>query len=161
MEISHVCCAPSEDSGQPGHPPSLIRTFAVRWRYLGSLAIQWAHSTNSDQTERMSRLIWVLGALATLLVLSCCGSVVLCDYAWAFVGSQNAWSLFSWGGSFIFCTIKLLPPWEGSIMFCTIKLLPPWDGSAMFCKIKLLPTGHNLSPKLHRHPHKAEPWTIH
>ena len=26
----HVCpCAPSEDSGQPGHPPSLIRVFAV------------------------------------------------------------------------------------------------------------------------------------
>ena len=24
-------CAPSEDSCQPGHPPSLIRVFAVRW----------------------------------------------------------------------------------------------------------------------------------
>ena len=24
-------CAPSEDSDQPGHPPSLIRVFAVRW----------------------------------------------------------------------------------------------------------------------------------
>ena len=24
-------CAPSEDSGQPGHPPSLIRVFSVRW----------------------------------------------------------------------------------------------------------------------------------
>ena len=23
-------CAPSEDSDQPGHPPSLIRVFAVR-----------------------------------------------------------------------------------------------------------------------------------
>ena len=28
-------CAPSEDSGQPGHPPSLIRVFAVRMEKLG------------------------------------------------------------------------------------------------------------------------------
>ena len=25
-----MTCAPSEDSDQPGHPPSLIRVFAVR-----------------------------------------------------------------------------------------------------------------------------------
>ena len=25
-------CAPSEDSDQPGHPPSLIRVFAVRMK---------------------------------------------------------------------------------------------------------------------------------
>ena len=31
-------CAPSEDSDQPGHPPSLIRVFAVRMKNLGSLA---------------------------------------------------------------------------------------------------------------------------
>ena len=29
-----MACAPSEDSDQPGHPPSLIRVFAVR--LLGS-----------------------------------------------------------------------------------------------------------------------------
>ena len=33
FELSHdktnVACAPSEDSGQPGHPPSLIRVFDV------------------------------------------------------------------------------------------------------------------------------------
>ena len=45
-------CAPSEDSDQPGHPPSLIRIFAVRrsesslsaWRNLRSLATHWAHT---------------------------------------------------------------------------------------------------------------------
>ena len=31
-------CAPSEDSDQPGHPPSLIRVFAVRLKKAGSLA---------------------------------------------------------------------------------------------------------------------------
>ena len=29
------------------------------WRKLGSLATHWVHSEDSDQTERMPRLIWV------------------------------------------------------------------------------------------------------
>ena len=29
------------------------------WRKIGSLAINWAHSEDSDQTGRMPRLIWV------------------------------------------------------------------------------------------------------
>ena len=49
-----VACGPSEDSDQPGHPPSLIRVFAVRmkksWVLSYSLSAQrrlwsdWAHS---------------------------------------------------------------------------------------------------------------------
>ena len=31
-------CAPSEDSDQPGHPPSLIRVFAVRMKKAGVLS---------------------------------------------------------------------------------------------------------------------------
>ena len=37
-------CAPSEDSDQPGHPPSLIRIFATRMKKAWSLATHWAHS---------------------------------------------------------------------------------------------------------------------
>ena len=45
------------------------------WRKLGSLAIHWAHSKDSDQTGRMPRPIWVFaGRTVTLLVLSCGGS---------------------------------------------------------------------------------------
>ena len=29
-KTNKMACAPSEDSDQPGHPPSLIRIFAVR-----------------------------------------------------------------------------------------------------------------------------------
>ena len=29
-KTNEMACAPSEDSDQPGHPPSLIRVFAVR-----------------------------------------------------------------------------------------------------------------------------------
>ena len=60
-----MACAPSEDSHQPGHPPSLIRVFAVRMKkawvlsYLSSaqrklwsdwadvqayLSLRWAHT---------------------------------------------------------------------------------------------------------------------
>ena len=84
-------CAPSEDSDQPGHPPSLIRVFAVR--SVGSLGPKFLHadSEDSDQTGRMQSdcapsedsdqprhppsLIWVFaGRTVTLLVLSCRGS---------------------------------------------------------------------------------------
>ena len=48
------------------------------WRNLGSWATQRAHSEDSDQTGRMSRLIWVFaGRTLILLVLSCRGSYVL------------------------------------------------------------------------------------
>ena len=81
-------CAPSEDSDQPGHPPSLIRDFAVRmkkaWVRSYPLSAQrrlrsdWAfHSEDSDQTGRMPILIWVFaGRTVTLMVMSCRGSFV-------------------------------------------------------------------------------------
>ena len=95
-------CAPSEDSHQPGHPPSLIRVFAVRMKkpwaqsdqsHEETLSPIWsepslcaqrvakdpsflhADSGDPDQTGRMPRLIWVFaGRTLTLLVLSCRGS---------------------------------------------------------------------------------------
>ena len=59
--------APSEDSDQPGHPPSLIRVFAVRtkkaWVLSYPLSSQWR--------------LWVLaGRTRILLVLSCRGSFI-------------------------------------------------------------------------------------
>ena len=69
--------APSEDSDQPGHPPSLLRVLLSARRKLGSLATHWAHSEDSDQTGRMPRLMWVFaGRTVTLFVLSCRGSYV-------------------------------------------------------------------------------------
>ena len=71
-------CAPSEDSDQPGHPPSLNRVFAVR--LMGSLGPKLSSCGQ--------RMIWVLdGRTATLLVLSRGGSnLALC------VRRQSAWS---------------------------------------------------------------------
>ena len=50
-------CAPSEDSDQPGHPPSLIRVFAVRMKKAWVLSYSLRAQRRSDQTGRMPRLI--------------------------------------------------------------------------------------------------------
>ena len=82
MNLSHLmtkpnkmACAPSGYSDQPGHPPSLIRVFAVRlkkaWILSYPLSAQW-------RLIRLGRCPgWPessLGAHAILLVLSRCGS---------------------------------------------------------------------------------------
>ena len=67
----HSECVPSEDSDQPGHPPSLIRVFAVRIKKAGVFSYPLSASEDSDQTEWMPRLIGVFaGRTVTLLVLS-------------------------------------------------------------------------------------------
>ena len=44
-KTNKMTCAPSEDSDQPGHPPSLVRVFAVRmkkhWALTYPLSAQW------------------------------------------------------------------------------------------------------------------------
>ena len=54
-----MACVPSEDSDQPGHPPSLIRVFAVRMKNVWVLSYLLSASEDSDQNGRMPRLIWV------------------------------------------------------------------------------------------------------
>ena len=71
--------APSEDSDQPGHPPCLIRVFTCAQWVAKNPSFLHADSEDSDQTGRMPRLIWVFaGRTATLLVLSCLGSIIEC-----------------------------------------------------------------------------------
>ena len=55
------------------------------WRKLGSLATQWAHSEDSDQTGQMPRLIWV------------------------FVGRTV---ILSWGGSCEHLPLSVTLPWH-------------------------------------------------
>ena len=56
-KTNKMACAPSEDSDQPGHPPSLIRVFAVRMKKAQVLSFQLSASEDSDQTGGMLRLI--------------------------------------------------------------------------------------------------------
>ena len=56
-KTNKVACAPSEDSDQPGHPPSLIRVFAGAQSVAKDQSFLHADSEDSDQTGRMPRLI--------------------------------------------------------------------------------------------------------
>ena len=89
-----MACAPSEDSDQPGHPPSLIRVFTAAWRKLGPLATHWAHSEYSDQTGRRSESS--LGAHVILLVFwryckgfACFGNDSLYFVCWTWVAHKS------------------------------------------------------------------------
>ena len=74
-KTSNMACASSKDSDQPGHPPSLIRIFAV------CLKKAWVLSYPLSAQRRLTNLGrclgWSessLGAHAISLVLSKCGS---------------------------------------------------------------------------------------
>ena len=76
FELSHnkITCASSEDSDQPGHPPSLISLCCPHEEALGPMP-PINRTAKTDQTGQMPRLIWVLlGAHAILLVLLWGGS---------------------------------------------------------------------------------------
>ena len=93
-KTNKMACAPSKDSDQPGHPPSLIRVFAVRMKKALVLSYpksaqrrlwsDWADaqadlSLRCDQTGQMPRLIWIFaGRTLILLILSRGGSYYLC-----------------------------------------------------------------------------------
>ena len=56
-KTNKMAYALSEDSDQPGHPPSLIRVFAVHMEKAWDLSYPLSTSEDSNQTERMPRLI--------------------------------------------------------------------------------------------------------
>ena len=80
-------CAPSKDSHQPGHSPSLISVFAVRVNKAWVLSYPLSAQRRLWSDWADARLIWVFtGRTVTLLVLSSRGSNVL---------SQITFSLFN------------------------------------------------------------------
>ena len=56
-KINKMACAPSEDSNQPGHPPSIIKvSLCAHWAAKDSSFLH-VDSDDSSQTRRMPRLI--------------------------------------------------------------------------------------------------------
>ena len=65
-------CAPSEDSDQPGHPPSLIRIFAVRMKKPWALTVSYPLSAQWRLIRLGGCPGWSVFAGRThMLVLSC------------------------------------------------------------------------------------------
>ena len=60
-KTNKMAIAPSEDTDQPVHPPSLIwsESLLSAWRNIGFSSTHWAHCEDSDQTGWMPKLIWV------------------------------------------------------------------------------------------------------
>ena len=96
-KTSKMACAPSEDSDQPGHPPSLIRVFAVRTKKAWVLSYPlsarrrlwsvWADA-QADLNLRWARSHWFCHE--ALLVLSWGGSnQSIVDTAW-YPGPANS-----------------------------------------------------------------------
>ena len=70
-----VTVRPAKTQISLGIRPVWSESSLSAWRKLVSLANPWAHSEDSDQTERMPRLCWVFaGHTLILLFLSCRGS---------------------------------------------------------------------------------------
>ena len=69
-KTNKMACAPSKDSDQPGHPPSLIRLFAVRMKKAWVLSYSMSAQRRlwSDWADES-----LVGAQIILLVLSCGG----------------------------------------------------------------------------------------
>ena len=59
QQTNKMTCAPSKDSDQPGHPPSLIRLFHVCLKNAWVPSYPLGAELRLDQTGRMPRLIWV------------------------------------------------------------------------------------------------------
>ena len=85
-KTNEMACAPNENSDQPGHPPSLIRVFAVRmkkpWLPIERTAKTLIRLGGCPGWSESS-----LGATFILLVLSCRGSYFnvlsgCCIYEW-------------------------------------------------------------------------------
>ena len=79
-----MVCAPSEDSDQPGHPPSLIRVFAVRvkkpWIISCPLSAQrrsdWADA-QADLNLRLAHTHFVGFVMSWLLYEKSCTSLLI------------------------------------------------------------------------------------
>ena len=93
-------CAPSEDSDQPGHPPSLIRVFAVRmkksWVLSYPLSAQrrlWSDWVDApaDLSLRWAHTHFVGSIMSWLKWWKfCCGSAILQQIEWIWSVNEQA-----------------------------------------------------------------------
>ena len=106
-------CAPSEDSDQHGHPPSLIRVFAVRMKEgwvlsyplsaQGRLWSNWADD-QADLSLRWALYAWrKVGSLATHWAHREDSDQTgrMPRLIWVFAGRTATLLVLSWGGSII------------------------------------------------------------
>ena len=98
-----MTCVPSEDSDQPGHPPSLIKN--LHCPHEDTFGPWLPKKAKTDQIGGMSRLIQVFpGCTGKFLVLSCGGSV--CSFAGPqHFFFQNSCENFAYEQEFVYLSV--------------------------------------------------------
>ena len=94
IQMSRHMTKPTKGHVRPVWSESLLSA----WRKCRSLATEWGHSEDSDQTGRMPRLIWVfVGRTVTLLVLSWGGS----NFTDVSSVCSSVWTLEPWATTWV------------------------------------------------------------
>ena len=102
-KTNKMACVPSEDSDQPGHPPSLIRVFAVRlkkarilsyplstqWRLWSDwsdaqadLSLHWVRMPFRWFCHNLAHILFERASKALLILSGCAGSPELQCSSW-------------------------------------------------------------------------------
>ena len=132
-KTNKINCAPSGDSGQPGHPPSLISIFVGPFWLAKDPVLLRAGSEYSDQGGRMPRLIWVFAGRTVHYV----GSVAL---QLNFIALCNFLLLIPFL-NLVMQTIFIASAWSNFIENCfvdnTARLLDPiiTDDAKIICSV--------------------------
>ena len=153
-----MACAPSEDSDHPGHPPSLIRVFAVRMKKA------WVVSYPLSATAKILIRLggcpgwseFLLGAYVSLLVLSRRGSVNRIRKS-SVLGIDigcAAWQAGERGGSVVECRTPEREVWGSKP---TSAVLCPWARHFTPRKYWLI-TQEAVAPS--RHVWKIVDWDV-
>ena len=116
--------APSEDSDQPAHPPSLIRVFAVR--SMGRLGPNVASGEQrrfwSDWVDAQADLS-SMGAQIILLVLSCRGSIFILNKEFIHLRKKNVFEkiwVFDFSKLALVCILKISGAWHAWHQKCVV-----------------------------------------
>ena len=127
-KTNKMICAPSEDSDQPGHPPSLIRVSAVRlkqnWVLSYPLSAQRRLCSHSADAKADLSLRWTQKSFCWFSHELAQNAYICSTYTFhrRWVGRQTQWwprhkaIYFSWFGPELFCLL-LGPP--GLVFFCS------------------------------------------
>ena len=57
IKLNKMAGFPSEGSDRPAHPPNLIKVSLTACRSIGSFAVQWVYSEDSDQIGRTGHFL--------------------------------------------------------------------------------------------------------
>ena len=133
-KTNKVACAPSEDSDQPGHPPSLIRVFAVRMKKA------WVASYGPKLSSCGQRGLWSdwADAQVDLSLRWVHSHIVGFVMRWLILMSFTSAGLKNWRHAstndaidyFYFVYLDFLLGWSALLSWCNSVTMKAWYGGS-------------------------------